>query len=64
VIDLAKLELSAQVEEIDRMNMKTGQTVEITLDALREKNSRAKCERSAGQRRACFGTTTRNTSSM
>src|SRR5438477_6226715 len=34
VIDLAKLELSAQVEEIDRMNMKAGQTVEITLDAL------------------------------
>src|SRR5260221_6440699 len=34
VIDLAKLELSAQVEEIDRMNMKMGQTVEITLDAL------------------------------
>ncbi|HLZ52470.1 MAG TPA: efflux RND transporter periplasmic adaptor subunit [Candidatus Acidoferrum sp.] len=34
VIDLSKLELSAQVEEIDRMNMKTGQAVEITLDAL------------------------------
>src|SRR5260221_9137379 len=34
VIDLAKLELSAQVEEIDRMNMQMGQTVEITLDAL------------------------------
>src|SRR5690349_8726044 len=34
VIDVSKLELSAQVEEIDRMNMKTGQAVEITLDAL------------------------------
>src|SRR5256884_1700495 len=34
VIDLSKLELSAQIEETDRMNMKAGQTVEITLDAL------------------------------
>lgn len=34
VIDLARLELSAQVEETDRMNIKAGQAVEITLDAL------------------------------
>jgi len=34
VIDLSKLELSAQVDETDRMNIKAGQTVEVTLDAL------------------------------
>jgi HlyD family secretion protein len=34
VIDLAKLEISAQVDETDRMNIKAGQAVEITVDAL------------------------------
>jgi len=34
VIDLTKLEISAQVDETDRMNIKMGQSVEITLDAL------------------------------
>jgi HlyD family secretion protein len=34
VIDLTKLEISAQVDETDRMNIKTGQSVQITLDAL------------------------------
>jgi HlyD family secretion protein len=34
VIDLTKLEISAQVDETDRMNIKTGQAVEITFDAL------------------------------
>lgn len=34
VIDLAKLEISAQVDETDRMNIKVGQAVELTLDAL------------------------------
>jgi len=34
VIDLSKLELSAQVGETDRMNIKAGQSVEMTLDAL------------------------------
>ena len=34
VIDSSKLEISAQVGETDRTNLKTGQTVEITVDAL------------------------------
>jgi len=34
VIDLSKLELSAQVDETDRMNIKAGQSVQVTLDAL------------------------------
>lgn len=34
VIDLSKLEVSAQVDETDRTNLKAGQTVEITMDAL------------------------------
>jgi len=34
VIDVSKLELSAQVEEIDRMNLKPGLAVDITLDAV------------------------------
>jgi len=34
VIDLTKLEISSQVDETDRMNIKPGQSVEITLDAL------------------------------
>ena len=34
VIDSSKLEISAQVGETDRTNLKTGQPVEITVDAL------------------------------
>ena len=34
VIDNSKLEISAQVGETDRTNLKTGQPVEITVDAL------------------------------
>lgn len=34
VIDLSKLEISAQVDETDRMNIKVGQAVQVTLDAL------------------------------
>jgi HlyD family secretion protein len=34
VIDLTKLEISAQVDETDRMNIKAGQAVEIKFDAL------------------------------
>jgi HlyD family secretion protein len=34
VIDLTKLEISAQVDETDRMNIKPGQAVEIAFDAL------------------------------
>jgi HlyD family secretion protein len=34
VIDLTKLEISAQVDETDRMNIKPGQVVELTFDAL------------------------------
>jgi HlyD family secretion protein len=34
VIDSSKLEISAQVGETDRTNLKTGQSVDITVDAL------------------------------
>lgn len=34
VIDVSKLELSAQVGETDRTNLRPGQSVEITMDAL------------------------------
>jgi multidrug efflux pump subunit AcrA (membrane-fusion protein) len=34
VIDSSKLEISAQVGETDRTNLKTGQAVDITVDAL------------------------------
>jgi HlyD family secretion protein len=34
VIDISHLEISAQVNETDRVNLKTGQTVEIKVDAL------------------------------
>ncbi len=34
VIDSSKLEISAQVGETDRTNIKTGQSVDITVDAL------------------------------
>lgn len=34
VIDISQLEVSAQVSEIDRINLKTGQAVDIKVDAL------------------------------
>jgi HlyD family secretion protein len=34
VIDISRLEVSAQVDEIDRINLKAGQSVEMKIDAL------------------------------